>query len=178
MSNPLDWFSKLTGVHAIRSSLPMSQSDDEVTLDIAGYRQTDTFSCGASAGYTIVKTFHPEVDFDDFFTALRPDPERGVSVSMLLRALKKFKVGTSIKDYMSFREIAKAIDSGYPVIVGRLTEHGQDHWSVIYGYGNNPQRVFLVNRSGNPLLPPIMGWTEFQSSFRAVGGPAIKCWGR
>lgn len=177
MSHPLDWFSKLTGIHAIRSNLPMAADENEVTLDIAGYRQTDTYSCGAAAGFSIARTFHPEVTYEDFFTALRPHPVHGVSPHRLKKILKKFGVGTSMREYMTFEQIAKAIDDGFPIIVGRLTEHGQEHWSVIYGYGVLPQRVFLIGRSGNPLLPPIMTWTEFESSFRAVRGPAIKCWG-
>lgn len=174
----LDYLSGLTGVHVMESNLPSARNDNEVTLDVRGFRQTDTYSCGASAGFSVVSTFHPEVDFDDFYEVLRPKPGAGVNAQNLCRALRRFKVGFKTREYMSFEQIAKSIDDGFPIIVGRLTEHGEDHWSVVYGYGREPKSVFLICRSGNPLLPAKMDWDSFRSSFRAVRGPAIQCWGR
>lgn len=174
----LDHLSRFTGIHLIETSAPAACRDDEVTLDIRSFRQIDTFSCGAGAGFSVVSTFHPEAEFDDFYKALRPRHGEGTSTAQLTRALKQFKIGYRLREYMSFQEITKSIDDGFPIIVGRLTEHGEDHWSVIYGYGLDPKCVFLIGRSGNPFLQAKTDWDEFRSSFRAVRGPAIQCWGR
>ena len=172
-----DCLSRWTGIRCLPKQLPYAEGPEECTLDIPGFQQVDSFSCGAIAGYTIVATFHPEVTFDDFYEVLSPRPKAGVSSNKLVRTLNQFGIGTRFSRRLSFGAVVTSIDDGLPIIVGRLTEYNQDHWAVLYGYGTDPQRVFLSGRSANPLMSSVMEWTAFHSSFMAVRGPAIKCWG-
>lgn len=175
--NVFDQISRWTGIKALRGSTTLARQDDEVTLDLPTYHQVDTFSCGATAGFSVVAAFRQDCSFDQFYESLAPIPGQGVSCGRLVRTLRKFRVGCRVQEYMSFNQIVKSIDAGFPIIAGRLTEHGEDHWCVVYGYGRQPKRVFLIGRSANPLLPAQIDWEAFRSSFRAVRGPAIQCWG-
>ncbi len=67
----LDLISETTGFVAVRDRLYHPGGDDVVTPDLPGYKQTNTFGCGAIAGLMILRTFKPKASIDDF-GALEP----------------------------------------------------------------------------------------------------------
>ncbi len=67
----LDLVSDKTGFVAVRDRLHHPGGDDVVTLSEPGYRQTNTYGCGAIPGLMIVCTFDPNASLDDF-RALEP----------------------------------------------------------------------------------------------------------
>jgi hypothetical protein len=51
--------SQCTGLKAIPSLLPVCADEDAVLLEVPSYNQTDDFSSGAIAAWSIVETFRP-----------------------------------------------------------------------------------------------------------------------
>jgi hypothetical protein len=153
--------------------------DGEVKLRVPFYAQTDPYSCGAIAGWIVVKTFHPKAKFSRFYEACRPDPMNGTPVHRLVRALRRFGVGVGFRHGMGFAEIADAIEAGFPIICGagdELFEDG-DHYVVIYGVARKKRRIFLCNnlRPGHSRLE--MSWRDWKAWWHPVGDGLV-CWGK
>jgi len=147
-----DTFSDLTGYAATRVPLARASGPHEVTLDLPGYCQFDTYSCGAVAGVMALKHFKPNASFSAFYARVSPHPEWGASTRKLARALRASGLRVRERDDLTFAGLGAAIDAGQPVIV-TVQNPGADaaHWVVVYGYGLKPNRVFLAT-NGLPFL--------------------------
>src|SRR6266436_5702016 len=71
-----DW----TGLKAIPALQPLCTDKDAVLLDVPSYSQTDDYSCGAIAAWSIVETFRPRANFEKFYDLVQPEPGAGVGV--------------------------------------------------------------------------------------------------
>ena len=89
----VDALSERTGYAAIEEGIALAAAKDEVTLEIQALTQLNSFGCGATAGFTVVGTFHPQADFGEFYAAFNSDPDLGVPRTRLVRALRRFGVG-------------------------------------------------------------------------------------
>ena len=66
-----------TALHRVRPTwsraVPDFSSDlihpGEHKLAVPGYAQLDGYSCGATAGWAVLKTFHPKASFRSFYKA-------------------------------------------------------------------------------------------------------------
>src|SRR5262245_10977092 len=85
------------GVKAIPSIMDLDYDENTVILDVPSYSQTDCYSCGAIAAWSIVKTFRPKSSFRKFYDAVNPDPDEGVGPRRIVSALRKFKIGTHFR---------------------------------------------------------------------------------
>jgi hypothetical protein len=142
-----DW----TGLKAVPALLPLCTDKDAVLLDVPSYSQTDDYSCGAIAAWSIVETFRPRADFWKFYQLVQPEPGVGVGPRRVLAALKKFGIGTHVRSKMDWKAIRVTIDEGFPMLIGNGKEDSDvqgDHWSTLYGYGTHYRRVFLGNQPG------------------------------
>ena len=68
----LDEASERTGWVAIRVPLQRANDDREVTLEVPGYRQINSYACGAVAAAMVVKYFRPRVSFARIYDAVDP----------------------------------------------------------------------------------------------------------
>ena len=59
----------------------------EHKLAVPGYAQLDGYSCGATAGWAVVKTFHPQASFRSFYHACNPSLD-GTTDARVIRALR------------------------------------------------------------------------------------------
>ncbi|MCE9616531.1 MAG: hypothetical protein K8T26_19830 [Lentisphaerae bacterium] len=170
----LDRFADKTGIRIMPDRLPHPSGDDVTTLDVPGYRQIDSFSCGAAAALMVVRTFRPGFPAGDFHDLCSPDD--GIQVPRLIRFLRKSGIGVIERDDLTFARIAERIDAGFPIITLVNQKDDLQHWVVIYGVGLKPNRVYV----GGMKLP-IVGrkeytWREFSRMwFKGFG---LVCWGK
>ncbi|MEA3188723.1 MAG: hypothetical protein QOD99_2553 [Chthoniobacter sp.] len=153
--------------------------EGEVKLRVPFYAQTDPYSCGAIAGWMVVETFHPTASFAGFYKICRPDPLNGTPTHRLIRALRVFGIGVSIRRDLDFDAIANAIEFGFPVIAGAGNEQFDDgdHWVVVYGVARKRRRVFVCNnvRHGHSRIE--MSWRDWKAWWNPVG-EGLVCWGK
>lgn len=150
------------------------ETDDVVTLDVPGYRQVQRFTCGYVAGMMVLHTFKPRASEDRFYERCAPDPDEGVPVARLARALRDSGIKVGLRSSFAFDDIRRAIDSGRPVIL--TVGAGGEHWVVVYGYGEAPRRVFIAG-NGLPHLSKgkQMTWEAFVRKHGGEDGGLV-CW--
>jgi hypothetical protein len=180
LRNCLNSLSNWTGLKAVPALLPLCPDEDAVLLDVPSFSQTDDYSCGAIAAWSIVETFRPKADFWKFYCVVRPEPDVGVGPKRVLAALKKFRIRTRVRSAMTWRDIRQTVDEGYPMLIG--TGFGEDgeasHWSTLYGYVTRPRRVFLGNQVGLVRNQVCIGWGEFVDAWWNPRGQAVVCRGK
>jgi hypothetical protein len=72
-----DWLTDWTGYAAIPVGLQQASRPREVTLDLPGYMQLNSYSCGAITAAMIVRYFRPRMSFSRIYAAVDPLPESG-----------------------------------------------------------------------------------------------------
>lgn len=157
----IDAVSDWTDCVATRVPLRRATATDEVTLDLPGYCQLDTFGCGAIAGDMALKHFKPRASFSAFYARVSPLPENGTATYRLIRALRQSGLCVSERHNLTFTDLCAAIDAGSPVIVVVHNPGAEDtHWVVVYGYGREPKRVFIAT-NGIPLVTNVILLQKF-----------------
>jgi len=184
MSNPLhhlgtsvlDQISAFTGYAATRVPLQQATTPNEVTLKLPGYRQLDSYSCGAIAVAMVTKFLRPAVSFERCYTTVNPQPRTGAGTQRVLRALRSLGLKVLHRHHLTFAALRAAIDAGCPVLVCVQTaEPHIDHWVVLYGYGQRPNLVFIAGQGLPFLSRQRMSWSDFRQQWtpRGVG---LVCW--
>jgi hypothetical protein len=164
-----DALSAATGIVVARARIPYSASEDEVTLDVPGYRQTDSFGCGFVAGLMVLHTFKPRASLDRFHKSVAPNQHEGATPARIIRALGERGISARPRYDLGFAQIRRAIDAGKPIItLVRTTKANTEHWVVVYGYGLRPERVFVAGhglRSGSGARR----WGQYRRESARVG---------
>lgn len=123
------------------------EDDGAVTLEVPGYRQVRSYSCGFASALMVVRYFGVPVAGRQLFDLLGTD-RSGTRQSAIVRALRGLGLCASLRYDAHFERLARGIDAG-KVIIGYL--HDVEHWLVVYGYGRSPDRVFVADpRPGQP----------------------------
>src|SRR6266481_1969960 len=68
-----DW----TGYAAMRVSLEHAKAPREVTLNLPGYMQLNSYCCGAVTVAMVVRFFRPQMSFGRIYATVDPSPEYG-----------------------------------------------------------------------------------------------------
>ena len=169
----LDAVSDWTDCVATRVPLRRACGSDEITLDLPGYVQLDSYGCGAIAGVMALKHFKPRASFTAFYGRVSPHPENGTATYRLIRALRQSGLRVSERHDLSFADLCAAIDAGSPVIVVVHNPGADDtHWVVVYGYGRNPKRVFLAT-NGFPMVTNAVLLSRFARIWSPHGNGLI-----
>lgn len=172
----VDVVSDLTGYAAVRVPLQMASRSGEVTLDLTGYRQINTFGCGAVAAAMVVKCLRPQVSFERIHAAVDPTQQSGAGTMRVMRALRSLRVGVSRKTDLTFDNICTAIDAGRPVMVCvKTADTRTDHWVVVYGYGRRPNLVFVAGQGLHFIARQRVNWSEFRRQWKPPG-EGLVCW--
>ena len=172
----LDEASERTGWVAVRVPLQRAANDREVTLEVPGYRQINSYACGAVAAAMVVKYFRPRVSFARIYDAVDPTQQFGAGTTRVMRALRSLGVGVSRKTDLTFADICAAIDADQPVIVCVKTgDPGVDHWVVIYGYGRRPNLVFVAGQGLHFFARQRTAWPKFRKVW-SPRGEGLICW--
>jgi ABC-type bacteriocin/lantibiotic exporter with double-glycine peptidase domain len=171
-----DAVSDLTGYAAVRVPLQKASRPGEVTLDFTGYRQVNTYACGAVAAAMIVKYLRPPVSFERIHAAVAPCPEIGAGTLRVTRALRSLGIGVKRQTRLTFEDIGTALDDGRPVLVCvRTHEADTDHWVVLYGYGRRPKLVFVAGQGWPFLTKQRVKWPDFRQQW-SPPGEGLVCW--
>lgn len=166
-----DWVSNLIGYAAIADWSPGIR-EGETLLDIPAYTQIDSYSCGAVAGFQVVKAFYPEVRFEDFYSEVSPDPVRGTSSTVLVKALRRFGVVVGVRKHMDRKQLIGAIDKCRPVILAvRNAGAAHYHWVVVRGFSCS--HVILAG-NGIPIFHRRrLTWKEFRGIWKPSGNGLV-----
>ncbi len=171
-----DTVSELTGYAAVRVPLPKATRPGEVTLDLTGYQQIDSYSCGGIAAAMAVKLLRPQQSFQRIYGTVDPRPETGAGTRRVVRALRSLGLGVSRQEDLTFENLRQAIAAGRPVLVVVKTRDPDiDHWVAIYGYGRKPNLVFVANQRWTRLARARIRWREFRQMWSAPG-EGLVCW--
>ncbi|QIF02843.1 C39 family peptidase [Roseimicrobium sp. ORNL1] len=179
----LDAFAQATRIRIVPDPLWHPGGDEVCLLEVPGYRQIESYTCGFVAGAMILHTFHPGACLKTFFEQCTPGRASGLDTEPLIRCLRANRIGVSVKRELTFKQIAAALDHGYPILtLTRTPRPNEVHWVVLFGYGKNPNRVFMAGE-GLPVLSSLMGqkevlWSEFSRSKWAQRGFGLVCWGK
>lgn len=111
------------------------------TLPLAGYRQARAYTCGFTTALMVLHHFEVEVSAQELFRQLGTD-RNGTRQNAILRALRGAGLRASIRYDMDFARLCRAIDLR-KLIIGYLGDI--EHWLVIYGYGRDPDRVYVAD---------------------------------
>jgi hypothetical protein len=172
----VDVVSDLTGYAAVRVPLQTASRPGEVTLGLTGYRQIDSYSCGAVASAMVVKFLRPSVSFERIHAAVDPCQEIGAGTLRVMRALRSLGIGVKRRTKLTFDDICTAIDAGSPVLVCVTTSDPYtNHWVVIYGYGRRPKLLFVAGQGLHFIARQRVKWQDFRSKW-SPPGEGLVCW--
>jgi hypothetical protein len=173
-----DQLTSLTGFAAIRIPLERASRRREVTLDLPGYMQINSYACGATTAAMIVRYFRPRLSFGRVYRAVDPQPDLGAGTTKVIRALRSCGLRVSQRQRLKFAGLRKAIDLGRPVMVCIQNPGAEcDHWVVVYGYSIRPDRVFIATNDLPWSSSNRMGWKAFERIWKPRGHGLI-CWRR
>ncbi len=171
-----DWVTNWTGYAAIPVQLEQASRPREVTLQMPGYMQLNSYACGAITAAMIVRYFRPRMSFSRIYAAVNPHPENGVGERQVTRALRSCGLRVGIHTRLRFRDIRKAIDRNRPIMAHIINPGAEDgHWIAIYGYSLRPDRVFLAI-NGRPWDRPYRITRRQFERIWAPSGNGFICW--
>lgn len=171
----IDQLSAFTGYAALRVPLPRARHPGEVTLAVPGYRQVDSYSCGAVAVAMVGRFFRPRLSFERCYAAVNPHPQRGAGTQRVIRALRSLHIRVSHRRQITFHELCTVLDAGQPVLVCVRTNQAHiDHWVVLYGYGHRPNLVFVAGQGLPWLSQHRIRWVDFRRQW-ATPGEGLVC---
>jgi hypothetical protein len=135
----------VTGLRIIPYPLLHYPEDNSVcTLDVPGYRQTQTYTCGFVAGLMVLHYFDPDQSACQFYERVRPSIEDGTPTSRLVKALRASGIRVGERRNLTFDWMASFVKKGMPIITAVRRDSGISHWIVVYGVGYRPRRLFIA----------------------------------
>ena len=167
-----------TGIELISDPLPSINDHDVTLLDVPGYTQLSDYTCGYVAGLMILHSYKPEACVDEFWYKCNLDEKDGMQTEDLSKALRESGLGTSIRYNMSFKQIAKTINEGFPIAVCVEAGGDDEHWGVIYGVREGEDQSIFFAAGGVPLLTSKeFSWKKFLTKWESTR-VALVCWGK
>jgi len=126
---------------------PAPHADPNVrTRPIRAYAQVRGYTCGFASALTVLHSFQRNVPPRDLYKRLGTNRE-GTGQTAIVRELRNAGVSANLRYDMNFAALRRSIDAG-KLIIGY--HHRVEHWVVIYGYGLDPERVFVAD--------PVIEW--------------------
>ncbi len=160
-------FARLIGYSAFPDWTP-SPRPGEFILDLPAYVQVDSYSCGVTAGFQVVKYHHPRASFSDFYDAVNPNEKTGTSGTRLVKTLREFDVSVGTRAVLNPTSIKRSLDNGWPVIaVMRQPRATYHHWITLYGYSDS--HVMVANNGFLWFYRRRMEWSRFLSMWEPKG---------
>lgn len=159
-----------------REFLSRARSSDDTVLNIPGYRQTKSYTCGFVSGLMVLHYLQLKIPAQSFYSVCEAHDDWGMSTKKVATALRQFDVAVSIKKYLNFDEIASSIEEGKPIITS-IKRHGQiQHWIVIYGVNRKTKEVFIAgDKFWFSVFKTIHKWNSFRHRL-PTGVDFLICW--
>jgi hypothetical protein len=128
--------------HAPRFHLLRPTADPRVTtLPVPGFRQARDYTCGFAATLMVLRYFGADIPGVELFRRLGTD-KGGTRQNAIVRELRAAELRANVRYDVNFTRICREIDRN-KLVIGYL--HDDEHWLVIYGYGRDPDRVFVAD---------------------------------
>lgn len=140
------------------------QADPTVkTLSIPGYYQARQYTCGYASTLMVLHYFRRFVDGRSLYDRLGTD-HTGTSQSAIVRQLREFGIAANLRYDFDLGVLRRAIDAN-KLVIGY--HHRLEHWVVLYGYGRDPDRVFVAD----PLqyMRHEHAWSYYGPKLRGFG---------
>jgi ABC-type bacteriocin/lantibiotic exporter with double-glycine peptidase domain len=110
-------------------------------LAIPGYYQVRGYTCGFACTLMVLHYYRRYVTGRELYARLGTDRD-GTRQGAIVRELRAAGLGARAIYDLDFARLRAAIDAGRPIIG---YHHRLEHWVVLYGYGDNPQRVLVAD---------------------------------
>ncbi len=177
-SKVTDRFSNAIGYAAVREFVGSPHRRGDVVLDLAGYCQIDSFSCGPVAAAMVAKSFNPNLQFEDIYAAVNPNEETGTSTKRLVDALREFNIGVDQRYNLRFEQLCRIVRNGYPIVL-TIQNPCSDclHWVVAFGTNLQRREIFLLTNGLPVLNRKRFRREEFKRLWQPTGFGII-CWGK
>ncbi len=117
-----------------------------IVRPIRAYAQVRGYTCGFASALTVLHSFQRNVRPIDLYQSLGTNRE-GTGQTAIVRELRSAGVSANIRYDVDFETLRRTIDAG-KLIIGY--HHRVEHWVVVYGYGLEPERVFVAD--------PVIEW--------------------
>lgn len=128
----------------VREFLTRSRNPDDICIEIPGYRQTKSYTCGYVSGLMVLHAFDKKACGETFYEHCDAHHEWGMSTKKVATALRKSGIGVRIRQGLHFDEIADFISEGQPIITSIRRHKEIQHWVVIYGVNRKTKEVFIA----------------------------------
>lgn len=127
--------------HAPRFLTLQPQEEGVTTLRLDGFRQTRGYTCGFATALMVMRYFGVQVPAMELFRRLSTGRD-GTRQSAIVRELRAGGLRANVRYDMDFPRICRSIERN-KLVVGYLADI--EHWLVIYGYGRDPERVYVAD---------------------------------
>jgi ABC-type bacteriocin/lantibiotic exporter with double-glycine peptidase domain len=111
------------------------------TLTIPGYSQVRQYTCGYASALMVLHYFRRFVPGRTLYERLGTN-HTGTSQNAMVRELRRSGIAVNIRYDLNLDVLRRAIDRN-KLVVGY--HHRLEHWVVLYGYGRDPDRVFVAD---------------------------------
>ncbi len=137
-----------------------------MTLPVPGYRQARNYCCGFAATLMVLRHFERDLAGEALFDSLGTAQD-GTGQAAIVRVLRTQGVRANLRYDMDFDRIVANLYSG-KVLIGYLAD--EEHWIVMYGFGRNPERIFVADPEPEKVCEQT--WESYGAR---LGGFAIVC---
>jgi hypothetical protein len=165
-----------TGIRYGTMNLAGPRDEDDTVLEVPGYFQTESYTCGFTAGLMALHAFKPRSSASRFFRTVDPDRDDGVPTPKLVASLRAHGLGTRAMRTHTHDALAARIEAGEPVVTQVNNGQSYNHWVVVYGVRRG-RDVFVAGNGVLGFGRSIYPWGEFRRVWRPRDG-AFSCWGK
>ncbi|MES2528711.1 MAG: C39 family peptidase [Bdellovibrionota bacterium] len=163
------------GFEFVREFISRARNKDDVVLNVPGYRQTKSYTCGFVSGLMVLHHFDRKQNAKKFYELCNPHFDWGMSTRKVASALRKKNIKVSIKKLMPFDELASLIEEGKPIITSIKRRDVIQHWVVIYGVNRKTKEVFVAgDKFWFSPVKTRMDWKSFRRRV-ASGADFLVC---
>ena len=118
-----------------------TQDRNGITLAMEGYRQGRNYACGFASTMMVLRYFQPAADPQYVYRLLGTD-RTGTRQSAIVRVLREYGLCVRLRYNLTFAMVRRMIERN-KLLISYL--HKEEHWVVLYGYGRDPERVFMAD---------------------------------
>ena len=136
---------------------------DVVVRPLAGYYQVREYTCGFASTLMVLHAFHRRAHPQDVYQRLGTD-HTGTRQTAIVRTLRHHGVGVNLRYDLGLDDLCQAIDDRKLVIA---YHHNLEHWVVVYGYGRNPERIFVADPYWGTRSEHL--WTHYGEKLNGFG---------
>lgn len=138
-----------------------------VVLEVPGVTQVNTYTCGATASWSVLRAMGWKLDFEKWLKTCHDHgglhPDEGMDEPGLDRALRRVGARLKTTRFRNYDQVRKRIDQGLPILFG-WDDDGfgeSDHWLYAYGYARNHVYVGNIVRPG--FSKGLVTWGEWET---------------